>query len=74
MPLPTSRAHLTPARECLISLRIASALILVRAVESVSVSTQRAFEQYRGTVQISTAVRLLTLASAAVLVLSGRAQ
>jgi O-antigen/teichoic acid export membrane protein len=52
--------------ECLISLRIASVLILLRSIESVPVSTQRAFEQYRGTVQISTAVRLLTLASAAV--------
>src|SRR6201998_1017009 len=51
-------AHQTSARECLISLRIASVLILIRSVETVSVSTQRAFEQYRGTVQISTAVRL----------------
>lgn len=65
-------SHLTPPRECLISLRIASALILVRAVEAVSVSTQRAFEQYRGTVQISTAVRLVTLGSAAVLTLCGQ--
>ena len=65
-------SRLTPIRECLICIRIASVLILVRAVESVGVSTQRAFEQYRGTVQISTAVRLLTLASAALLVLSGR--
>jgi O-antigen/teichoic acid export membrane protein len=64
-------SRLTPVRECLICIRIASVLILVRAVESVSVSTQRAFEQYRGTVQISTAVRLFTLASAALLVLSG---
>jgi O-antigen/teichoic acid export membrane protein len=65
-------SRLTPTRDCLICIRIASALILVRAVESVGVSTQRAFEQYRTTVQISTAVRLLTLASAALLVLSGR--
>jgi O-antigen/teichoic acid export membrane protein len=64
-------SRLTPVRECLICIRIASVLILVRAIESVSVSTQRAFEQYRGTVQVSTAVRLLTLASAAVLVLLG---
>jgi O-antigen/teichoic acid export membrane protein len=61
-------ASLTPVRECLICLRIASVLILVRAVESVSVSTQRAFEQYRDAVQVSVAVRLLTLASAALLV------
>lgn len=61
-----------PLAECLASLRIAGALILVRAVETVGVSTQRAFEHYRTTVQISTAVRLLTLAAAAVLALSGR--
>jgi O-antigen/teichoic acid export membrane protein len=65
-------AHQTSARECLISLRIASVLILLRSVETVSVSTQRAFEQYRGTVQISTGIRLLTLASAAVLALLGQ--
>jgi len=64
-------AHQISVSECLISLRIASALILVRSIETVSVSTQRAFEQYRGTVQISSAVRLLTLASAAVLALLG---
>jgi O-antigen/teichoic acid export membrane protein len=63
---------LTPVRECLICIRIAGGLILVRAVESVGVSTHRAFEQYRGTVQISSAVRLLTLASAALLALFGR--
>lgn len=60
-----------PVWECLICIRIAGALILVRAVESVGVSTHRAFEQYRGTVQISTAVRLFTLASAAALALLG---
>ncbi len=67
--IATSRV--TPIGECLVCIRIASGLILVRAVESVGVSTHRAFEQYRGTVQISTAVRLLTLASAAMLALLG---
>jgi O-antigen/teichoic acid export membrane protein len=62
----------TPSIECLISLRIASVLILLRSVETVGVSTQRAFEQYRGTVQISTAVRLLTLGAAAALAWFGR--
>jgi O-antigen/teichoic acid export membrane protein len=65
-------SSLTPVRECLVCIRIASLLILTRALESVGVSTHRAFEQYRATVQISTAIRLLTLASAAVLALSGR--
>ena len=64
-------ASLTPVRECLICLRIGSVLILVRAIESVSVSTQRAFEQYRDTVQVNTAVRILTLSSAALLVYCG---
>jgi O-antigen/teichoic acid export membrane protein len=63
---------ITPVRECLICIRIAGGLVLVRAVESVGVSTHRAFEQYRGTVQISTVVRLLTLASASILALVGR--
>jgi O-antigen/teichoic acid export membrane protein len=64
-------ASFTPVRECLICLRIASLLILVRSIESVSVSTQRAFEQYRDAMQVSVAVRLLTLAAAALLVQSG---
>jgi O-antigen/teichoic acid export membrane protein len=46
-------------------------LILLRTIESVSVTTQRAFEQYRATVQISSAVRILTLVSAAVLAFLG---
>ena len=41
------------------------------AIESVAVGVQRAFEQYRSTVQISTAIRLLTLGSAAILALFG---
>jgi len=65
-------SNLPSWRECVISLRIASVLILVRSVESVGVSTQRAFEQYRSTVQISAIMRLLTLSSAAVLAISGR--
>lgn len=65
-------SRLLSLRECLACLRIASVLILIRAIEAVSVSTQRAFEEYRGTVQISTAIRLLTLGSAAVLALLGK--
>lgn len=56
----------TPS-ECEAAIRVASILILVRAVESVAVGVQRAFEQYRSTVSISTIVRLLTLACAAAL-------
>jgi O-antigen/teichoic acid export membrane protein len=64
-------AHATSVRECLLALRIGAALILVRGIESVGVSTHRAFENYRGTVQISAVGRLLTLASAAGLAASG---
>jgi O-antigen/teichoic acid export membrane protein len=63
--------QLTSPAECVIALRIASVAILARAMESVPVGAQRAFEQYRGTVQISTLMRLVTLASAAVLAALG---
>ena len=69
--LHVSVSRVTPPEECLISLRIASVAILVRPIESLAVGAQRAFEEYRGTVRISTAMRLLTLASAAVLALLG---
>jgi O-antigen/teichoic acid export membrane protein len=59
-------------RSCLLSLRIASILMLVRALENVSISTLRAFERYGAAVRISIAVRLLTLAVAALLALNGR--
>ena len=65
-------SSLTSASECIASIRIASVLIPLRAIESVFVGAQRAFEQYRGTVQISTYIRLLTLGSAAVLALFGQ--
>ncbi len=71
---PYAAAHIavsqlmTPS-ECVISLRIAGAAILIRAIESVAVGAQRAFELYRGTVEISTAMRLVTVGSAAVLAL-----
>ncbi len=60
-------AQLTPPAECLVAIRTASWAILVRAIESVGVAVHRAFEHYRGTVRISTGMRLLTLASAAAL-------
>ena len=64
-------SSLTSASECLISIRIASVLIPLRAFESVFIGAQRAFERYRSTVQISTYIRLLTLGAAAVLALFG---
>jgi Na+-driven multidrug efflux pump len=53
--------------DCLWSLRIASVVMLVRAIESVCISTQRAFERYGPAVYVSIAGRLLSLALAAVL-------
>lgn len=69
--LRVAGAHATSVKECLVALRIGAVLILVRSIESVGVSTHRAFENYRGTVQISAAVRLLTLASAGMLAATG---
>jgi O-antigen/teichoic acid export membrane protein len=53
--------------DCLWSLRIACLMMLVRAIESVCISTQRAFELYGAAVRISVAGRLLSLGAAAVL-------
>jgi O-antigen/teichoic acid export membrane protein len=60
-------SNVVSVNECVVSLRIGSTIILMRALEAVSVTVQRAFEEYRETVQINTVSRLLTLASAAVL-------
>lgn len=64
--------HPAQLHECIVALWIASALILVRTIESVCVSTQRAFERYRENVQVNTAVRLVTLGTAAILALCGQ--
>ncbi len=52
---------------CLWALRIASVLMLVRAIESVCVSTQRAFERYGEAVRISIIVRVVTIAGAVII-------
>ena len=52
---------------CIWSLRIASFLMLARAIESVCISTQRAYERYGAAVRISILVRMLALAFAAVI-------
>jgi len=52
---------------CLWCLRIAGLLTFARAVESVCISTQRAFERYGAAVRISVLARLMSLAAAAVL-------
>lgn len=72
MMAPYVARHVTAAdtglqSACLWSLRIASVVILVRTIETVCISTQRAFERYGAAVRISIFVRLLTLAAAALL-------
>ena len=52
---------------CLSCVRIAGIITLVRAIETVCISTQRAFERYGPAVRISIAGRLLSLGAAAVL-------
>ncbi len=52
---------------CLSCIRIAALLTIIRAIETVCISTQRAFERYGAAVRISIAGRMLTLAAAAVL-------
>jgi len=60
-------AHPALVPDCRWSLRLASFLILTRSLESVCVSTQRAFGRYGAAVQVSLVVRLLSLAAAGVL-------
>jgi O-antigen/teichoic acid export membrane protein len=57
---------------CLLSLRIGSGLLLTKSVESVFISTLRAFEAYGSTVLVSIGSRAAILASAIVLTRCGR--
>ena len=52
---------------CVWCIRIAALLTAIRAMETVCISTQRAFERYGAAVRISVAARLLSLAAAAAL-------
>jgi O-antigen/teichoic acid export membrane protein len=54
-------------RACLSCIRIAGFLTVIRAIETVCISTQRAFERYGAAVRISIAGRMLSLGAAAVL-------
>jgi O-antigen/teichoic acid export membrane protein len=56
---------------CLLGLQIASVLMLVRAIESVCVSTQRAFERYGAAIRISLFARVITVVAAVVLSVRG---
>jgi len=57
---------------CLVSLRIGSGLLFVKSVESVFISTLRAFETYGATVRIATCSRIAILAAAIALAGYGR--
>jgi O-antigen/teichoic acid export membrane protein len=54
---------------CLFSMRIAAVLVLIRAVETVCISTQRGFERYGAAVGISVTARVLSLVAAAAIAL-----
>ncbi|HEX3968960.1 MAG TPA: oligosaccharide flippase family protein [Edaphobacter sp.] len=56
---------------CLQSLRIGSVLLLVKSLESVFISTLRAFETYGSTVRIAICTRIAALISAVLLVWNG---
>jgi O-antigen/teichoic acid export membrane protein len=63
---PIAAAHVAGSsaileQTCLWSLRIACLMLVVRAIESVCISTQRAFERYGAAVRISIVARLLAL-------------
>jgi O-antigen/teichoic acid export membrane protein len=59
-------------RSCIAVLRISSVLVLLRTVETVAVSTQRAFEAYGEAVRVSATIRVIVLIVAAVLAWNGR--
>jgi exopolysaccharide biosynthesis WecB/TagA/CpsF family protein len=54
-------AHRELATDCLWSLRITAVLVLLRAVETVCVSTQRAFGRYGTSFQVSAIARIVSL-------------
>ncbi|ADW67656.1 lipopolysaccharide biosynthesis protein [Granulicella tundricola] len=59
--------HVEPRlyHDCVWALRIGAALIVVKAVESVFISSQRAFERYAPAVKIGIAMRLIAVGLAA---------
>jgi O-antigen/teichoic acid export membrane protein len=72
-PALANRLSFTDAtlhQPCLSCIRIAGFITLIRAIETVCISTQRAFERYGAAVRISITARLLSLAAAALLAIS----
>jgi O-antigen/teichoic acid export membrane protein len=66
------KVDLALQRICLLSLRLGSGLLLTKSVESIFISTLRAFESYGSTVLVSIGSRAAILASAIVLTKCGR--
>ena len=60
----TLKAHTELSSDCLWAFRITALLILMRALETVCGSTQRAFSCYGAAIQASVAARMLSLAAA----------
>jgi len=56
--------------ESLWSLRLASIMILIRAIESVCISTQRAFERYGAAIRVSVVARIASLVAAVIVPLA----
>jgi O-antigen/teichoic acid export membrane protein len=74
VPFVTARVtHHDPAleRACHWALRIGSALIVLKSIESVFISVQRAFESYATAVRISVATRISAIGLSAALAVAG---
>lgn len=59
-----TKGHAELQGDCLLSLQITAALVWIRAVETVCVSTQRAYARYGSAIQISVIARTLSLIAA----------
>lgn len=59
-----TKGHTELQHDCLLSLQITAGLVWIRAVETVCVSTQRAYARYGSAIQASVAARALSLIAA----------
>jgi O-antigen/teichoic acid export membrane protein len=57
----TVKTHVDLAGDCLWSMRMVAGLILLRALETVCVSTQRAFSRYGAAIEVSVCARIASL-------------
>lgn len=68
----TTKMHPAMLGDCIWALRITALLILLRAVETVCVSTHRAFARYGRAIQVSVCARILSLIAAVLVPLADR--